>query len=79
MDLDSFRKNIREEFFQSSLFFQAHIQHKALDPGTLVDSPALRTLYVFMRYKLARAYRCSACKSRCLLIQSKSADELKRI
>ena len=37
MDLDSFRKGIKEEFFQSSSSFQAHIQHKALDTGTLVD------------------------------------------
>ena len=79
MDLDSFRKGIKEEFFQSSSSFQAHIQHKALDTGTLVDSPALRALCVFMHYKLARTHRCSACKSRCILIKSRSADELKWI
>ena len=67
MDLDSFRKGIKEEFFQSSSSFQAHIQHKALDTGTLMDSPALRALCVFMHYKLARTHRCSACKSRCIL------------
>ena len=47
MDLDSLnssRKGIEEELFQSSSSFQAHIQHKALDTGTLVDSPALRAL-----------------------------------
>ena len=79
MDLDSFRRGIKDEFFESSSAFQAHIQHKALDTGTLVDSPALRALCVFMHYKLVRTHRCSACKSRCILIQSRSGDELKWI
>ena len=77
MHLDSFRRGIKDEFFESSSAFQAHIQHKALDTGTLVDSPALRALCVFMHYKLVRTHRCSACKSRCILIQSRSGDEVK--
>ena len=79
MDLDSFRKGIKEEFFESSSAFQAQIQLKALDIGTLVDSPTLRALCIFIHYKLVRTHRCSIYKNKCILIQKRPNNEFKRI
>lgn len=72
MDLNTFRKGIRDEFFQPSAAFQKNIMYVPLsidDSSDLQDSMTLRALMVFMHYGHygMLTWSCSRCKASCTL------------
>ena len=69
MDLDTFRENVSEYWFNSSSAFQQHVMYGALDFAEMEESLALRGMLVCMNFELVKTWRCSTCRSACIVQQ----------
>ena len=76
MDLNSFRKGVKEDWFASSSAFQNHVMYGNLDTGDLDDSQSLRAACVYMHFGWLRTWKCSKCKASTMLQQGRSVSEL---
>ncbi|CAK0836623.1 unnamed protein product [Prorocentrum cordatum] len=57
MDLDTFRRSLKEEYFDSSAVFAAKVVSPELEGDSAEPAPALRALAVLMFFKVVRAVR----------------------
>ncbi|CAE7503147.1 unnamed protein product [Symbiodinium sp. CCMP2592] len=76
MDLNSFRKGVKEDWFASSSAFQKHVMYGKLDTGDLADSQSLRAACVYMHFGWLRTWKCSKCKASTVLQQGRSLTEI---
>ena len=76
MDLNSFRKGVKEGWFESSSAFQKHVMYGKLDTGDLDDSQSLRAACLYMHFGWLRTWKCSKRKASTMLQQGRSVTEL---